>query len=74
MPKLPAVKPDEVVRALERAGFVRVRQTGSHRRLVRGNRRVTVAMHTYDMPPKTLRSAIRQAGLSVEEFLELLKG
>ncbi|MEK7808655.1 MAG: type II toxin-antitoxin system HicA family toxin [Chloroflexota bacterium] len=72
MPKLPALKPSEVVRALERAGFVRVRQRGSHLRLKRGNLAVTVPMHPGDLPPNVLRSILRQAQLTEKEFLALL--
>ena len=72
MPKLPALKPAEVVGALERAGFVRVRQRGSHLRLKRGNLAVTVPMHPGDLPANVLRSILRQAQLTEEEFLALL--
>ena len=30
MSKLPQVKPKDIVRALEKAGFIKTRQTGSH--------------------------------------------
>jgi len=50
MPKLPALKSSEVVRALERAGFIRARQRGSHLRMKRGNLAVTVPMHSGDLP------------------------
>ena len=72
MPKLPALKSSEVVRALERAGFVRVRQRGSHLRLKRGNLAVTVPMHPGDLPTNVLRSILRQAQMTEEEVLALL--
>ena len=72
MPKIPALKPSEVVRALERAGFVRVRQRGSHLRLKQGNLSVTVPMHSGDLPSTVLRSILRQAQLTEDEFLALL--
>ena len=72
MPKLPSLKPNEVVRALERAGFVRVRQRGSHLRLRRGNVPVTVPVHPGDVPMTVLRSIIRQAQMTEEEFRALL--
>ena len=34
--------------------------------------RLTIPIHNKDLPPKTLKSIIRQAGLTVEEFIELL--
>lgn len=75
MPLLPVLTPKEVLRALQRAGFYIHHQSGSHARLfheTRAELRVTIPMHGKDLPAKTLRSIIRQAGLSVEEFLDLL--
>lgn len=72
MPKLPTLKPREVVVAPERAGFYQVRQRGSHLQLKKGNLLVTVPMHAGDLNPGTLRSIIRQARLTVDEFLDLL--
>jgi predicted RNA binding protein YcfA (HicA-like mRNA interferase family) len=73
MPKLPALRAREVIRLLEGAGFYEVRQRGSHLQLKRGNLLVTVPVHSGDLNPGTLRSIIRQAGMTVEEFLALLK-
>lgn len=73
--RLPALKPREAIRALGRAGFVVDHVTGSHHILLhpaRPQRRVTVAYHNKDLKPKTLRSIIRQAGLTVEQFIDLL--
>jgi predicted RNA binding protein YcfA (HicA-like mRNA interferase family) len=72
MPKLPLLKPRQVVRALEKAGFYQVRQRGSHLQLKKGNLLVTVPMHAGDLNPGTLRSIIRQAQMTVDEFLVLL--
>lgn len=72
MPKLPALKSREVVSALKQAGFYEVRQRGSHLQLKRGNLLVTVPIHTGDLKPGTLRSIIRQARMTVDEFLQLL--
>ena len=72
MPKLPALRPREVIRALGSAGFYIVRQSGSHVQLKKGNLLVTVPDHPRDLPPGTLRSILRQARLTPEEFIELL--
>jgi predicted RNA binding protein YcfA (HicA-like mRNA interferase family) len=72
MPKLPAVKSTEMVRVLERAGFVPVRQRGSHLRLRKGNLAVTVPIHPGDLPAIVVRSILRQAQLTEEEFKVLL--
>lgn len=74
--ELPVLKPRQVLRALERAGFVVHHQTGSHAQLrhpVKTHLRVTVPRHDrFDLPKAVLRSILRQAELSVEEFLEWL--
>jgi predicted RNA binding protein YcfA (HicA-like mRNA interferase family) len=49
--------------------------SGSHAQLkhpAKPGFRVTVPHHSKDLPPFILRSILRQAGLSVEEFLKLL--
>jgi predicted RNA binding protein YcfA (HicA-like mRNA interferase family) len=72
MPNFPVLKSRQVVRALEKAGFVQVRQRGSHLRLKRGNLAVTIPMHPGDLPPNVLRSILRQAQMSLEEISDLL--
>ena len=74
--KLPRVKPQEVVRALQRAGFVERRQRGSHLIMKRDSdgRMAVVPMHQgKEVPTGTLRGILRDADLSPAEFLELLK-
>ena len=73
--RLPSLRPKEVIRALERAGFAVSRTSGSHCRLVHMKdpaRKVTVPVHSTDLKRGTLRSIIAQAGLTVAEFVELL--
>ena len=70
--KLPAVKPKIVIRALERHGFFIHHTTGGHYVLKKGTLRVTVPYHNKDLKPGTLASIIAQAGLTVEEFVDLL--
>jgi predicted RNA binding protein YcfA (HicA-like mRNA interferase family) len=70
--KLPGLKPAEVIRILERNGFRLLRST-KHRTYTDGGtppRLVTVPYHNKDLKPKTLRSIIRQAGWTDEEFLK----
>lgn len=74
-PRLPVVKPKEVIRALQRAGFFVHHSTGSHHILKhpqKPNFRVTVAMHNRDLKRHTLASIIREAGYTIEEFIDLL--
>jgi predicted RNA binding protein YcfA (HicA-like mRNA interferase family) len=70
--KLPVLKPKIVIRLLERNGFYVHHVTGSHYTLKKGTLRVTVPYHGKDLKPRTLASIIEQAGLTVEEFLDLL--
>jgi predicted RNA binding protein YcfA (HicA-like mRNA interferase family) len=72
--ELPALRPREVVRFLEKAGFVAWRQKGSHLTLYRASdrRALTVPIHFSKTVPKgTLHAIIKQAGLTIEEFLNL---
>lgn len=73
--KLPRVNCEQLVRALKRAGFVERRQRGSHLHLRRESdgKRVTVPIHKgRTVPIGTLRSILRDADITVEEFRELL--
>ena len=59
----------EVLARLIRAGFVEVRQTGSHKVLRHLDGRQTyVAMHPGTLPTGTFRKILKQAGLSEEQF------
>jgi predicted RNA binding protein YcfA (HicA-like mRNA interferase family) len=74
--RLPTASGQRVVRALMKAGFVVDRIVGSHHVLKypeRPARTVVVPCHSRrDLKPGTLRSIIRQAGMTLEEFNELL--
>lgn len=70
--KLPRdVSGPEAVKALRRLGFTVTRQDGSHIRLSKGGLHVTVPNHRA-LLPKTLQSILRQANVTVEEFVENL--
>lgn len=72
---LPTIRPKLVIRVLERAGFIVRRVSGSHYILKHPNKptlRVTVPYHNHDLKRGTLQSIVKQAGLTNEEFLELL--
>jgi predicted RNA binding protein YcfA (HicA-like mRNA interferase family) len=73
MSKLPSISGRECVQALEKAGFRFQRQKGSHISLIREEpfSQVVVPDHR-ELDRGTLRAIIRQAGLSVEDFAELL--
>ncbi|MBW4595164.1 MAG: type II toxin-antitoxin system HicA family toxin [Brasilonema angustatum HA4187-MV1] len=73
MSKLPVISGAECVKALEQIGFVVNRQRGSHIILVREEPKTTVTVPDHkELDRGTLRAIIRQVGLSVDEFVELL--
>ena len=71
---MPRVSAAAVSRALKKAGWYEIRQSGSHLRLRHDERPedLTIAMHRGDVPFGTLRAILRQAGLTSAEFMELL--
>jgi len=74
-PNLPSIQPKRLIRALEKAGFFVHHVSGSHYILKHPARlavRVTVPFHNRDLKRGTLRSIIKQSGLTNEEFLSLL--
>ena len=74
MSKLPVISGRKCVRALEKAGFYLKRQTGSHLVLRRDEPFAQVVVPDHKVLDRgTLRAIIRQAGLSVDEFVSLLK-
>ena len=75
MTRLPAVRPKELLRALGRAGFVVHHVSGSHYVLKHPQKpqlRVTVPYHNRDLKRRTLYAILHQAGLSEEQFIDLL--
>lgn len=75
MPKLPRISSRKLLRALLRAGFYIHHQTGSHanlRHATKAHLHVVVPRHSGDLAPKTTKSIIAQAELTVDEFVELL--
>ena len=75
MPKLPSVSGERVIRALKRAGFVELRQKGSHvspeKRTDEKVFKTVVPTHS-ELAKGTLSDILKQCGLKLEEFLELL--
>jgi predicted RNA binding protein YcfA (HicA-like mRNA interferase family) len=74
MASLPVVSGAEAIRAFERAGWQRARQKGSHVSLTKAsvNANLSIPLHR-ELDRGTLRKLIRLAGLSVEDFAELVK-
>ena len=73
MRRLPLLSGEEVVKKLEKAGFIFVRQVGSHFILRRESPpRLTLSVPNHrELKKGTLRNILRQAGITVERFKEL---
>ena len=73
MSKLPVISGADCVKALGKVGFVVYRQRGSHVTVVREDppAQTTIPNHK-ELDRGTLRAIIRQAGLTVDEFVALL--
>jgi predicted RNA binding protein YcfA (HicA-like mRNA interferase family) len=72
MPRLPRLSSREAIRALERVGFVQVRQRGSQIVLQREGQTCVVPAGR-DLRIGTLAGLLDQAGLAIDEFLAALK-
>ena len=71
--KPPRISSRECIRALEKAGFSIVSQSGSHIKLRRESPYAQVIVkQTRELAAGTLRSIVRQAGLTLEDFVDLL--
>lgn len=67
---LPVLSGREVVRIFESLGWEVVRQTGSHIIMVKDEEPVTLSVPDHrEVAKGTLRSLIRTAGLTVDEFV-----
>ncbi|MBU2579248.1 type II toxin-antitoxin system HicA family toxin [Patescibacteria group bacterium] len=75
MIKTPILKSKELVRILEKLGFSKHHQVGSHAQFKHPDgRRITVPIHQgKDINKKTLRGIIDDLDLTREEFIEMLK-
>jgi len=74
MGKLPVVSGKEAVRALQRIGYEFDRQRGSHiilRQIKHPFRRITIPNHK-ELAKGTLRSIIKECGLTIDEFVSML--
>ena len=74
MTKLPVISAQDVIRALGRIGYEINHQKGSHIQIILNRHPytpITIPNH-HEIDKGTLRDVIRRAGLSVEEFHELL--
>ena len=77
MPKIPPLKGKEIVAVFLKRGFYKHHQTGSHihlRHIEKLHLRVTIPRHDkFDLPVFVVGSILKQAEISKEEFLKILK-
>jgi predicted RNA binding protein YcfA (HicA-like mRNA interferase family) len=73
MSRLPVCSGAEAVKAFEKAGWTKDRQSGSHISLKKaGERTVLTVPNHKELAPGMLRRLIRDSGLTVGEFADLL--
>ncbi len=74
MTKLPVISGRQCVKALQKMGFVQRRQSGSHIIMQRNDPFAMVSVPNHrTLKPGILRKIIKDAGLSVSEFVEFLE-
>lgn len=73
--RLPRVSAKDVLRVLEQIGFSLSRQSGSHMIYKNADRkRITIPYHSgKTLHPKLLQSILKDANLSIEAFIEILR-
>lgn len=75
MPKLPILSTREVIRTLKSQGFQVISQKGSHIKMKKTSpkeTRIVIIPDHPEIPAGTLKSIIRQAGMTEEGFIKLL--
>lgn len=75
MVQLPVLKPKQVVAVLEKMGYKKYRQKGSHLIMVKDGdamHQPVIPLHKKDLPKGTLRAIIKQLDLTVDEFIDYL--
>ena len=69
--KYPVLKPEEVIKRLEKIGFSYVSQKGSHRKMSDGTHKCIIPMHD-ELAKGTLKSILTQANVSLEDFMKII--
>jgi predicted RNA binding protein YcfA (HicA-like mRNA interferase family) len=69
--KYPILRPNEIISALSKKGFVYKSQKGSHAKYSDGYRIAIIPVHD-TVARGTLKSILLQAGIELEDFLQLL--
>jgi predicted RNA binding protein YcfA (HicA-like mRNA interferase family) len=69
--KYPILRPNQIISALSKKGFVYKSQKGSHAKYSNGHRIAIIPIHD-TVARGTLKSILIQAGIELEDFLKLL--
>lgn len=69
--KYPILRPDDIISAISKKGFVYKSRRGSHAKYSDGHRTAIIPMHD-TVARGTLKSILHQAGIELEDFLKLL--
>ena len=72
MPELPRISGDKAIKVFIKLGFYKARQKGSHVVMRKDNKGCVIPRHK-NLAVGTLRNAIRQADITVEEFIAACK-
>ena len=74
MPKLPVIRSKNLIKALEKIGFYKVRQSGSHVFVAhKDGRCTTIPIHSNrDIPNGTLRGILNDIKISKDEIIDIL--
>jgi predicted RNA binding protein YcfA (HicA-like mRNA interferase family) len=71
MPRLPVLSGEELIKTLQKTGFHKIRQKGSHVSLQKGEFKTVVPLHP-ELARGTLLGILKQCGLGRDELLHLL--
>lgn len=71
--KLPLLSGQQVLAALRRLGFVEVHRKGSHVKMKHEDGRVIVFPFHDEVDRYTLKGALRDADIEIEDFLKAVK-
>jgi predicted RNA binding protein YcfA (HicA-like mRNA interferase family) len=69
--KYPLLRPNQIISALSKKGFIFKSQRGSHAKYTNGQRTTVIPVHD-EVARGTLRSILIQCGMELEDFLKLL--
>ena len=72
MPELPIISGSHAIKIFKKLGFIQVRQRGSHVVLRKQDKGCVIPIHK-ELAIGTLRSTIRQAGITPDDFINAYK-